>query len=97
MGAETVDTILYTAYATAMSVTVRISEPLRETLRSLAAREGVPMQTVLEKAVESYRRNSLLDELNAAYARLGDATKADLDQELLDWEATLADGVDVDN
>jgi hypothetical protein len=55
------------------------------------------MQTVLEKAVESYRRNSLLDELNAAYARLGDATKADLDQELLDWEATLADGVDVDN
>ena len=65
-----------------MSVTVRISEPLRETLRCLAAREGVPMQTVLEKAVESYHRNSLLGELNAAYARLGDATKAELDQEL---------------
>jgi hypothetical protein len=80
-----------------MSVTVRISLSLRETLRQLAAREGVPMQTVLEKAVESYRRDRLIDELNAGYAKLSSVERDELTDELEVWEATSADGLDSDH
>ena len=37
-------------------------------LRDLAEREGKPMRAVL--AIEHYRRDKFLDDVNAAYARL---------------------------
>jgi hypothetical protein len=54
------------------------------------------MQTVLERAVESYRRDRLIDELNAGYARLSSAERDELNDELSVWEATSADGLDSD-
>ena len=53
------------------------------------------MQAVLDEAVERYRRDRLLDEANAAYARLQadpDAWKEELAERQL-WETTLMDGL----
>jgi predicted transcriptional regulator len=52
------------------STTVRVSEETHELLRKLAAATGEPLQRVLERAVENYRREQFFAELDAAYARL---------------------------
>ena len=58
------------------STTVRISRETQETLRELAEQAGEPMHKVLSKAVESYRRQYILEKANAAYAALRDNPKA---------------------
>ena len=54
------------------------------------------MQAVLERAIESYRRQRLLEEANAAYARLRSSPKAwsQEQKERRMWESTLADGLE---
>jgi hypothetical protein len=77
------------------SANIRISAEGREVLRELASKEGVPMGAVLEKAIERYRREKFLEDVNASYAAL----KADpqawgdeiAEREL--WENTLGDGL----
>jgi predicted DNA-binding protein len=74
---------------------IRISPDTKAALQDLAKREGKPMQAVLDEAVERYRRDRLLDEANAAYARLQadpDAWKEELAERQL-WETTLMDGL----
>ena len=64
--------------------------------RDLAEREGKSMQTVLDDAIEHYRRDKFLDEVNAAYARLRadpEAWKEELDERLV-VEGTLMDGLE---
>ena len=54
------------------------------------------MQTVLDDAIERYRRDKFLDEVNAAYARLRadpEAWKEELDERLV-VEGTLMDGLE---
>jgi predicted transcriptional regulator len=78
------------------STTVRVSEETHELLRELAAATGEPMQRVLERAVENYRREQFFAELNAAYARL-QADPVAWEEELAEralLENTLADGLD---
>jgi predicted transcriptional regulator len=78
------------------STTVRVSEETHELLRKLAAATGEPMQRVLERAVESYRREQFFAELDAAYARL-QADPVAWEEELAEralLENTLADGLD---
>ena len=53
------------------STTVRVSEHTHELLRKLAASTGEPLQKVLERAVEHYRREQFFVELDAAYAAPG--------------------------
>jgi hypothetical protein len=63
------------------STTVRVSEPL---------------QKVLERAVENYRREQFYAEFNTAYERLR-ADPVAWEEELAEraeWDATLADGLD---
>lgn len=78
------------------TTTIRISKPMRDLLQQLAQAMGVSMQTVLEQALESYRRQQLLEATNAAYGAL--RTNADawnqLEEERLVWEQTLADGLE---
>lgn len=77
------------------SASVRISEETRETLRELAHQEGESMQAILDKAVESYRRQKFLDDANAAFAALKsnpEAWKEELDERKL-WDQTLNDGL----
>jgi hypothetical protein len=53
------------------SAIVRISAESRETLRRLAREEGKPMQSVLDKAVERYRREKLLAGCKRRFWRSG--------------------------
>jgi len=79
-----------------LSTTVRISEASRKVLGELATREGQPMQTVLEKAIELYRRQRFLEEVNVAFEKLHQDPEAwgGLLQERAQWEATLAEGLE---
>lgn len=77
--------------------TVRISPKARETLRGLARALGEPMQTVLDKALESYRRVVFFKQVHQAYAALRsdpEAWQSELDERRV-WEATLGDGLDL--
>jgi hypothetical protein len=77
---------------------VRINEQTRTTLLELASQTNQPMQEVLARAVELYRRQRLLEETNAAYAAL----RADPQQwremqaERAPWDAALADNLGPD-
>ena len=77
------------------TTTIRVSLRTRDLLQELAQTAGSSMQAVLEQALEQYRRQQLLEEINAAYAALRAAPEAwtDLEQERLAWEQTLADGL----
>jgi len=74
--------------------TVRIRKETQNILRELAANEGKPMQAILDLAIEEYRRQRFLQEVNAAYAALRNnpkGWKAEL-AERKEWDATMADG-----
>lgn len=76
------------------SSTVRISKESIQVLKELAAREKTSLQTVLDRAIEEYRRHRFLQEANKAYLLLRENPKkwkVELD-ERKQWEAALADG-----
>jgi predicted transcriptional regulator len=78
------------------STKVRVSAETHDVLRRLAAATGEPLERVLERAVESYRREQFYAEFDAAYARL-QADPVAWEEELAEralWEVTLADGLD---
>ena len=81
---------------TKQSAMVRISEQAHLRLRELAAQDGEPMQTVLDKALEQYRRHKFLEECDAAYAVLQQDSEAwaDYQEELAAWEVTSMDGLE---
>ena len=72
--------------------TVRIREETRRALRELEEQTGERATELLARAVDQLRRDLILAETNAAYARPnGDE---DLARELDDWDGTLADGLE---
>jgi hypothetical protein len=74
---------------------VRISPRAHELLRQLADEEQLSMQSVLDRALEQYRRERFLRAANADFAALKRDAKA-WKQELRDralWEQTLGDGI----
>ncbi len=78
------------------SLNVRISSHSHALLRQLATEADEPMQAVLDKAIERYRRETFLKAANEDYAavrRNPRAWKAAL-QERRTWDGTLADGLD---
>lgn len=78
------------------SPNIRISAQSKAILRELAEREGKPMQTVLDEAIEQYRRDRFFRELDEGYAQLQadpQAWQEELDERHL-WDSTLADGLD---
>jgi predicted transcriptional regulator len=79
------------------SATVRISKGTRETLRDLAAKAGESMQTIMDRAIEEYRRQSFLEQANKAYLALRENPEAweSERRERREWEATLADNQEV--
>ena len=78
------------------TTTIRVSLRARDWLQELAQTSGSSMQTVLEQALEQYRRQQLLEATNAAYAALRAAPEAwaNLEHERLAWEQTRADGLE---
>jgi hypothetical protein len=74
---------------------VRISHRAHQLLRQIAKEEQRSMQSVLERALELYRREMFLRAANADFAALKQDAKS-WKQELRDrevWEQTLADGL----
>lgn len=75
------------------SATVRITKDTREVLRKLSAQTGEPMQAILDKAVDAYRRQRLLEDANRAYAALRSnpgAWEEELEERRL-WDNAVAD------
>jgi hypothetical protein len=79
-----------------MSVTIRIAEHTHVVLSDLARQEGRSLQATVEQAVEAYRRQRLLAEANAAYAKLrSNATRwTEEVEEREGWDVTLADDIE---
>jgi predicted transcriptional regulator len=50
------------------SATVRVSHDALAVLHELARAEGISQQSIVERALESYRRLKLLEATNAAFA-----------------------------
>lgn len=78
------------------STTIRVNMATREKLRSLTSQTGESMQTILDKAVESYRRQCFLERANAAFAALrNDTDEWQAEQEeRAAWDVTLADDLE---
>ena len=78
--------------------TTRISASTHQLLRRLADESGEPMQTLLQKAVELYRRQRFLEESNRAFEALradAPAWKGEQAEREL-WDITVADGLEVE-
>jgi len=75
--------------------TVQISFATRETLRLLAAQTGESMQSILDKAIETHRRQLFLEHANAAFSALQEDSEAwqAEQEERAAWDATIADGL----
>lgn len=76
-------------------LTITLSNTAHATLIKLAETSGETMQTVLDKAIENYRRYIFLVQANQAFAAL--RQNEELWQEELAerglWDQTMADGV----
>lgn len=78
------------------TATIRISEASRRVLLEISKRDKIPMQAVLEQAIEAYRRQTFLEDLASDYAALRENEsewQAELEEREA-WEATVGDGVD---
>ena len=77
------------------TLTVRMNRDCHSKLQELAKQTHQPMVSVLEQAVEEYRRKQIFDKARAAYEHLRKNRKAwkeELKERAL-WEGTLGDGL----
>jgi predicted DNA-binding protein len=82
--------------ATSENPNIRISPHAKAALREMAKKEGKPMQTLLDEAIEHYQRERFMEEANAAYARLKsdpEAWREELEERLA-WDLTASDGLE---
>ena len=80
------------------TTTIRVNYATWKTLREMSAKFGKPMQAIIEKAVEEYRRKTFLEEANKAFAALkndANAWKSELEERAA-WDAALSDGLEED-
>jgi predicted transcriptional regulator len=78
-----------------MSTTIRISAAAHQLLKDEARMTGRSMQAVLEDAVEQFRRQRFIAEVNAGYARVREDEQAwgAVLEEREPWELTTGDGL----
>lgn len=77
-----------------MAVQVRVNESTHILIRDLANEIGESMQSVVDKAVQRYKRELFLESLNEDFRNLRENSedwKAELEERKL-WENTLLDG-----
>ena len=81
-----------------MSVTVRINPESHQKLKTLAEELGESMPTVLEQAIEAFRRTRFLEQASRAYGELrGDKKAWAAEQaERKTWDKTLKDGLEME-
>ena len=75
------------------SKNIRVSEETMIYLKELSKKANTSMQDIVEKAVEDYRRNRILEETNEAFLKLRNNSKAwqEEQRERKAWEATIGD------
>ena len=76
------------------SSTVRISKESSNILREIAIQDRKSLQSILDAAIEDYRRHRFLQEANKAYSALRKNPKnwkAEL-EERKQWDVALSDG-----
>jgi len=78
------------------TATIRISERSRKVLGDIARQEGASLQSVMDQAIEHYRRQHFLEGLSEDFAALRKSPEL-WEEELKEreeWDTTLADGAD---
>jgi len=78
-----------------MPASVRINPNSWKILKEMADSMGETMQAVLDRAIEAYRRQWLLEKANEAYAALRN-NREEWEEEVAErkeWEAVLSDGL----
>ncbi len=91
-----VDKMRYILYSSDMAIQVRVNETTHSIIRSLANEFGESMQSIVDKAVERYKRELFLEGLNQDFKNLQENEvdwNAELEERYL-WENTLLDGVE---
>lgn len=76
--------------------TTRIHESDHRLLLGLAEKTGKQHQEIIHEALDTYRRQQLLDEINAAYSRLK-SSPGEWQEELEErraWDNALVDGME---
>ncbi len=75
---------------------VSISKKAHKVISQISEMEGLALSEVLDKAVESYRRQKLLSKTNQAFQKLKNDQNAWREEiaERKIWEQTLADGIE---
>ena len=75
------------------TTTIRVPTETRDTLSEMARQSGLSMQSVIERAVELYRRQQMLAAINDAYAAVSNDQVAwsALEAERSEWDVTLVD------
>ncbi len=77
-----------------MATQLRVNETTHNVVKNLAREFGESMQSIVEKAVERYKRELFLESLNQDFRRLREdkaAWKIELEERRL-WENTSLDG-----
>ena len=79
-----------------MATTIRISASSHEILKEASRISGRSMQAVLDEAVEHYRRQRFIRDVNAAFARVREDPKEwdAMRTECEAWDGTITDGLD---
>lgn len=79
-----------------MAIQVRVNETTHTVIRNLANELGESMQSIVDKAIERYKRELFLESLNQDFKKLQE-NEIDWENELEErrlWENTLLDGVE---
>ncbi len=78
-----------------MATQLRVNESTHSVIRKLASECGESMQSIVEKAVERYKRELFLESLSQDFKKLRENKEA-WDEEMEErrlWENALLDGV----
>ncbi|MEM7128307.1 MAG: toxin-antitoxin system protein [Chloroflexota bacterium] len=78
------------------TTTIRVTRETRDILNEMAQRAGTTMQSIIDQALDLYRRQQMLSAINNAYAALSNDDEAwsDLEAERSEWDGTLSDGLE---
>jgi hypothetical protein len=78
------------------SVMLRVSKAVHKILRDMSEATGEPMNSILDRALEEYRRKRFLEKANEAFGALKVDPKNWIKEveERRAWEGTLGDGLE---
>lgn len=79
-----------------MAAMLRVNERTHEKVRQMSNESHLSMQEIVDRAIEAYRRQQILEQANAVYAtmRLSPQDWQDVEEERAELDATLTDGLE---